>query len=208
MDITRDDVLAWLKGALKQNDESATALARRAGVAQSTLTRFLDEENPGGMLNLRTISKIAHAVRSAPKGFKAGGLDLTAGGLGEPEGQPFDKTQDLPAWVRAAIEMLTQGRNAADVWTLTSHALTHAGYLPGDLLVVDLGIPPAAGDVVCAQHHSWSTSSADTIFRIYEPPYLIAASIDPMVRRPLPVDGERVIIKGVVTEMLRLREMR
>lgn len=205
MDLTRDGVRAWLRDVLARTGDTATSLARKAGIAQTTLTRFLNDPD-GPMLTLRTVSKISHVVGSAPTGFEPPPPDIrpVAGGLAEDEARGIDLDDDrLSPHLRAALEVLVRGRNAADVWELRSYALVHAGYLPGDLLVVDLGIAPKAGNVVCAQHYAWASASAETIFRIFEPPYLIAAGIDRELRRPLVVDGERVIIKGVVTEMIR-----
>jgi len=36
------------------------------------------------------------------------------------------------------------------------------------------------------------------VMRLYEPPYLAAASLDEGLRRPFVVDNEQIIIKGVV----------
>jgi len=44
----------------------------------------------------------------------------------------------------------------------------------------------------------------DTVFRIYEPPYLIAATTLSHYRRPLLVDNDRVTITGVVTDLIRV----
>lgn len=37
---TREEIRAWLLKILADRNETPTALARRAGVAQSTITRF------------------------------------------------------------------------------------------------------------------------------------------------------------------------
>jgi SOS-response transcriptional repressor LexA len=81
-----------------------------------------------------------------------------------------------------------------------------AGYMPGDILIVDLNAEPERGDCVCAQLYRWQVGTAETIFRIYEEPYLLAATRHPDLRKPLLVDNDRVVIKGVVTEILRARK--
>ena len=43
------------------------------------------------------------------------------------------------------------------------------------------------------------------MFRIFQPPYLLAASSDPTLMRPLVLDGETVEIKGVVINSIRDR---
>lgn len=205
MELTRDGVRAWLRDILARTGDTPTALAKKAGIAQTTLTRFLnDADGAGPMLTLRTVSKIAHVTGSAPAGFTPPPSHGTPAGLEETDAAPFD-VPDGEKPLEAALAALMTGRNAADVWKLQTHALVHAGFHPGDLLIVDLGITAVAGDVVCAQHYKWAAASAETIFRIYEPPYLVAAGLEPELRRPLVVDGERVVIKGVVIAMVRPR---
>jgi transcriptional regulator with XRE-family HTH domain len=77
-------------------------------------------------------------------------------------------------------------------------ALEGLGYLPGDIVIVDLDRKPAPGDVVCAQVYDLGRSEPETVMRIYEPPVLVAASFDEQLRRPLMVDDARVKIEGVV----------
>jgi transcriptional regulator with XRE-family HTH domain len=207
MDLTRDGVRAWLLDVLARNDETPTALARRAGVAQTTLTRFLNEID-GPMLSLRTLARVAHVAGSAPPGFEPPAALSSAArpsGLEDADAAPLDAAAGLAPHVSAALAELRRGRQAADVWIMQGRALEHAGVLPGDLLVVDLGITAESGDLVCAQHYRWARAQADTIFRIYDTPYLLAASSDASLRKPLVVDNERVIIKGVVLAVMRTR---
>ena len=75
--------------------------------------------------------------------------------------------------------------------------------MPDDIVIVSLNEPPKPGSVICAQSYRWSEGRAETIFRIYEPPYIVAATRDTTLRRPMLVDNDRVIIKGVVIAQLR-----
>jgi SOS-response transcriptional repressor LexA len=88
-------------------------------------------------------------------------------------------------------------------WTLRSRALEVAGYLPGDVLIVDLNARPDDGDVVCAQ--VYERDNAETLFRIYEAPYLQAATYQRGLFKPLLVDGRRVVLRGVVVASIRPR---
>ena len=96
-------------------------------------------------------------------------------------------------------------RNGVDPWVLRSNALLSIGYLPGDVMLVDLNERPRAHDVVCAQVYDWVRSRAQTVFRLYEPPYLLASTTDQAVLRPLVVDDNVVVVKGVVTASIRPR---
>lgn len=80
-----------------------------------------------------------------------------------------------------------------------------AGYLPDDIVVVDHNRRDAkAGQVVVANLHDWSLEKARTIIRLYEPPYLVAASADPAHRKPVLVDHNQVMIMGVAVALLRV----
>jgi transcriptional regulator with XRE-family HTH domain len=202
MEPNREELRAWLLNILKQTRETPTALARRAGVAQSTLTRFLNNDD-APMLGLRSISKIAHAAGVPPIGVPAKDAPAINVGLTEGDGQPFAAPQRSK--MARAIDALIDGQSAVDPWIIRSRALEDAGLLPGDIAIVSLNALPRPSDVVCAQFYRWSEGKAETLFRIYEPPYIIAASRDLDLRRPLLIDNDRVVIKGVVTAVLRIR---
>ncbi|MGL4396635.1 MAG: hypothetical protein ACRCS9_08865 [Hyphomicrobium sp.] len=204
MDLDRPKLRAWLTAVLESTGETPTALARKAGLAQSTLTRFLNSDDSPN-LSLRSVAKIAHAAGMDPPGIAASiaprATQPGRGNFSSPDAAPYqiDETDTFDL----AIKTLLSTRRAADAWTLSSTALVTAGYLPGDILLVDLNATPKAGDVVCAQAYRWNEGRAETVFRIFEPPYLVSTSADPAVRKPLLVDNDRVIIKGVVVGMLR-----
>jgi hypothetical protein len=63
-----------------------------------------------------------------------------------------------------------------------------------------------AGDVVVAKLTDLKAGRTETIFRVIEPPYLVSVANDPATRLPLPIDNNRVIVMGVVTESLRARQ--
>ena len=186
----------YLKRVLEHTQMKPTPLAKAAGLAASTLTRVLDE-NSTKTFSARTISKLQKCSGipmhfggdpSAPSGLR---------GLAE-DAVRFDAESADPT-VSAAITALIGSRQAAVPWTIRTRALECLGYLPGDIVIVDLGRRPARGDVVCAEVYNLGRRDAETVMRIYEPPILAAASFDEQVlRRPLMVDDARVTIKGVV----------
>jgi transcriptional regulator with XRE-family HTH domain len=197
MEPSRDEIRRWIRDILSQSGETPTALARKAGIASTTLTRFLNEQDKT-VLSFRSIAKIAHAAGVPPIGLNP----ATSAGFVE-DAVPYDASEAGVKSYTAAIEALIGERQAASPWIMQSYALEGAGYMPSDVLIVDLNRKPEAGDAVCAQVYQWSQGKAETLFRIFEPPYLVAASHNPSIRKPLLVDNDRVIIKGVVTEMLR-----
>lgn len=198
-DLPRDEETArqhrdYLRRVIAHMRKPPTRIAKEVGVAPSTLTRLLNEDSTA-TLHARTISRLREysgvsffgGDSSAPATFRGLAEDAT----------PFDAKNADPA-VAAAIKALVGGRKAADPWTIRTRALDRMGYLPGDIVIVDLGRRPEAGDAVCAQVYDWRRAAAETVMRVYDPPYLLEASLDEKLRKPLVVDNEQVIIKGVL----------
>jgi len=70
--------------------------------------------------------------------------------------------------------------------------------------VVDMHERSKAGDVVCAELKRERAERGEIVFRLFEPPYLIAVD-GTSPRRPIAVDEELAIIRGVVTSSHRSR---
>ena len=195
----RTEIRAWIHSVLKRMGETPTGLARRAGVAQSTLTRFLNNDE-APMLGLRTMAKIAHVAGVQPLGMPDNAVTHRPN-LDENDGIPY--AVDYVSPFNSAITALIGDRVATDPWMIKTRSLEDAGIMPDDIVIVSLNEPPKPGSVICAQSYRWSEGRAETIFRIYEPPYIVAATRDTTLRRPMLVDNDRVIIKGVVIAQLR-----
>jgi hypothetical protein len=187
------DYVLWI---MKHTGLLQTPLATAAKVSGSSLSRLLKEDSTT-TLHARTLSKLE----------KFSGILLSAvidtssasvpRGLAE-DAVRFDAESADPT-VSAAITALIGSRQAAVAWTIRTRALECLGYLPDDIVIVDLGRQPARGDVVCAQVYFRDRRDPETVMRIYEPPILAPATFDEQVlRRPLMVDDARVTIKGVV----------
>ena len=184
----------WLRRVIAESGMKASAFARRAGVSDTTLTRFLNDDQYEGALTPMTMAKLqAYVAEAAPPatGATAAGAPVEAE-IWTPDGNREE-----------AVRALIAGRPSAYPFRLSTDAMHLAGLRSGDLAIVDMAELPRAGDVVCAQIEIGM--GARTIFRLFQPPYLIAAANDPAAYRPEIVDGERVRIAGVVTESLRWR---
>jgi hypothetical protein len=205
---TRDEITIWIREVLLKTGDTPSGLARKAGLATTTITRFLNDPD-APMLSLRSMAKIGHiaGMPMIPGTPSMASANLI--GFAEAEGEPYRRAEGSNAIDRAVLALI-DGRNAADPWLLRTRAIEALGYLAGDVVIVDLNRKPLAGDVVCAQSYNWEKAQAETIFRVYEPPYLVAATMDTALavtlRKPLLVDNDRVIIKGVITDELRSRE--
>jgi hypothetical protein len=190
----------YVRDIVERTGVKPTPLAERIGVAASTLTRVYNApDDSTATLHARTLSKLqAFSGIPAPIGEVSATTPATAsgGGLRE-DAVPYHPTE-ADSVLANAVRLLIGERRAADAWTFRSRALECAGFMPGDVVIVDLGAIARAGDAVCAQVYDWRSGTAETVMRIYEPPYLVAATYDPSLRKPLVVDDDRVIIKGVI----------
>jgi len=194
----------WLRSVITETGIKPTPLAAMAGVATSTLTRFLEEDadNPHA-LHPTTIEKVARATGIAPPAVASAPSKRFVRGFRD-DGVKFDAA-DHPEGIaiEIALKALKAGRNNAEAWTLRSRSLEAAGYFPGDVVLVDHGRHPQPGDIVCAQVYDHSGEAKETAFRFYEPPSLVALSYDPAFRKPMMLDPERVVVMGVVTNLIR-----
>lgn len=202
----RDDQKAWLGGILEITGWTLTELARRSKVHQTTLTRFWNDDLGKSTLSARTVSMLAETTGYEPyarpdPARRRAGAPIPIGD-GEPlPGEPDILRGDIDAAVRAVIA----GRNEMFPWLIKTRALEGVGYVPGDVAIVDTMAKPRRGDAVCAQVYDWPAGRAETVLRLFEPPYLVAATSDPTLLRPHYVDDEKVVIKGVVTGLFRPR---
>ena len=197
----------YIVEVLQRTGWTQSELASRAGLDPSTLSRFLSAAVQGRALRQRTLDKIESVSgltwdSAGDKVVPAPALPVESG-MAEGEASPlkFDADSSLAG----IVEILGRNRKNIDPWSLNCRALEGAGFRPGDILMVALGETPLSGDVVCAQIYDWFNGRAETVFRIFEPPYLLAASADPQFLRPFVVDDDRVQVKGVVIHTIRVR---
>lgn len=205
-DDLKDEHLRWVRAVMAHmGDISANELARRAGFSPSTLQRPLNDSNWPHALSSATLAKIGKAAGLKPLEYPVRG-----GSFGEPEAEPFvyEACGDaISSNVDRAVRELVRGRNGRDPWVVQSHALELSGILPGDILIVDMNLQPRPKDIVCAQIYQWSHMRDETIFRVYEPPYLLTSSLRYGSQRPIVVNDEDVVIRGVVDGLFRRRQM-
>lgn len=181
---------------------SNNALAVMAGVDPSLVQKPFNP-NYKGKFGADTLQKIAAAA-----GLRVMEYPSRPSGLAEAEAVPFvfDGSADAIAQnVDRAVRELCRGRNGRDPWVIRGYALELSGFLPGDIVIVDMNISPQPKDVVCAQVFDWSGRKAETVFRIYDPPFLLTNSIRFGPQKPLLVDDDRVMVRGVVDGMFRRR---
>lgn len=196
VDALRNAQLNWLEKLEQSTRETATAIARRAGLDPSTLTRF--KKAGKGTLSTMTISQIASAWQVEAGADVRGGMEPP--GLSE-EAEPY-KAPETASDIDTAIRALTAGRNNCDPWQLRSHSLEAIGYLPGDIVLVDLSATPRDGDAVLATVVDFELMKSVTVWRRYRQSgdlgVLVSASYDHDTGEPLLVNGKSVQVRGVL----------
>ncbi len=201
MTSVKDEQVSWLRAVVAHTGLTATQLARRAKLAPSTIHRPLNEPDFASLLSARSIAAIAETAGLKPMEFPA-----RARGMSEADAVPYEygESENAIDNFDRAVRALCAGRNGRDAWVMKSHALDASGVLPGDVLIMDMNRQAKAQDIVCAQIYDWSRRRAETVFRIYDAPYLVTHSVRGM-EKPVLVDNDNVAIKGVVENILRSR---
>jgi hypothetical protein len=102
--------------------------------------------------------------------------------------------------VASCLKSLIAGRNTVVVWEMRSRALELAGFMPGDIVLVDSAATPKIGDMVCVEiAEKNEPRCAMRIFDRAAPVnILVSRTLDPRLQKTIIFDGERVIVKGVL----------
>lgn len=195
----RQRILDWVEWLRQRTGETLSDLALKAGLSSNTLTRLKQRES--ALLDALSVRMLCeYTGLPGPDLYKLG----PTSGFAE-EASRFDPSADGDGAATAFVKLMMKDRPDVAPWILKTRAIEALGYMAGDLVIADARVQPRAGDAVCAQVYDLRTGSAETIFRVFEPPYLIAYHNDPGLRKPLLIDNDRVIVMGTVTGSLRLR---
>jgi len=200
VDNVRRKQLAWMQAIYDETGWKQSELARRGGFSHATLSRFKNDANNSAKLDTDTVAKIL-AVSPIPH-YENSRAQIPQG-FTEREAEPIREDTLVDLTVARMVTAAKVGQNAVDAWVLHNRAIENLGYLPGDIVMVDLNAKPEAGDVVCAQVFD-RMGNPETAFRVYYPPYLMGASNERIYLRPIPVD-DRVLVRGVVIASIRPR---
>jgi hypothetical protein len=190
---------AWIDWITAQTGLGDTPIAEKAGLAPNYLYR----KRGKSPLKPAMIRQIVEALNvPGPDAYQSQG----ARSLAE-EAVPFkpDRNAVYTMNYDTLLEQALANNPNVSAWTLNSHALETEGYLPGDILITDEKVAPFVGEPVCARIMDAKSGKAETVFRILERPYLVAASSDPAFRKPLLIDDDHVIVVGTVVGSFRPR---
>lgn len=196
------DTKEWLRAMARQMGVSPSRLALNSGMAASTLTRYLNDTSGTVGITQASLEQVAAYTGFRPHQFPG----RNRPGFAEPDAVPFDKDDGTPPeWIRQAVDAARKGRNGVDAWVMKGAALDAIGILPNDVIIIDQNLKPKSGDIVVAQVLDYGTGSAETVMRVYQPPFIIAHSVRLGPMRPEHVDEDRVSIHGTSIGVLRAR---
>lgn len=193
---------AYLRDTIEELGVTPSGLAMKIGVAPSTFTRFLSE--PDGSektLHATTMDKVEQVRQvNSEVHFPTQAQGQWQSLREEAEQFRLDPGEDSE--IIRAVRRLIGDRTGIDPWTLRSRALELEGYMPGDIVLVDLNATAKPGDAVCAQVYDRGSARPSTVMRMLQNAgpvnLLLPHTMDPTVQRPLVVDNDRVLIRGVL----------
>ena len=188
----------WIAAIARHMNLSASQLALSAGMAASTVTRFLNDRTEKVTITQASIEKLAQFSGFRPYQFpgrhKAGG---------DPDAVAFEaEARDYPPWVQGTF--LHYGDSGISGWIMKGAALDALGILPGDVVVIDAHKRPKAGDVVLAEVRDALTGQSEFVLRFCMPPFILTHSMRLGPQRPEQVDDDRVSIIGVSAGLIRV----
>jgi hypothetical protein len=200
-----DAVRKIIHDTAKARRLSLSKLSKNIGRNHSYLFQFINRGKPAILPEhdryaLAELLELDEAQLRDPKAPAPPGRNVISRQSTGGDGHPIEPAKTPPT-IAKFLTTMTDG--SIEAWQLDSDVLEGAGYLADDFVVVDLARHPTAGDIVLAELAD--TQPRAPIFRINTPPYLLAAQQGRPTIKPLLVDNDRVIVRGVVIASARLR---
>jgi hypothetical protein len=183
----RDALRQWItEGVARTKDvKSPSGLARKSGVAVSTVTNFLNDPDYTYTLTLRTLTALERVIKSPAPRPPAGFEESMEEPPPEPEAEQVDLSS-LPKGLQGAIRELQAETKGLEVWRLLTYSLTKWGYHFGDYVLIDTQGHVNANDLAFA-----IKDATTPLFRVYHKPWLVNDEDEPLL-----VDDRKVILKG------------
>lgn len=199
----------WFKAQQRKVGVTAEDIAAKRGMSRTNVSHILTGRQP---MTLEWAKAFAETLQVDL------GTILERAGVADPQQaqqiNPGFSDSDAAPFVagpasgagnqaRTVAELFGGGRPGVDIWQVKSAAMSLAGLLAGDYMLVDTHQAERTkpGDVVVAQ--VYSRAGATTVLRRFEPPVLVAASTDPADQRVHVIDGVNVVVRGKVVASWR-----
>ncbi len=201
----------WFKKRQKLAGVTAQEIGDALGRDRSIVSRIYSGRTPMSLTHAKVFSKVLEVPLSEVIS-RAGVADeetarRIAPGFSEGDAAPWTPPDSaMGKRLLAAARELGADRPGIDVWHVDSDAMSLAGIMPGDMILVNAHAAQAVrqGDIVVAQVYDHAVGDAITVIRQLEPPALISATPDNAKWKPYIVDGSSVAIIGKVIASWRL----
>lgn len=201
----------WIAHLAKELGLSLTALARKAGVHDSTLTRFMNNADADYALSNRTIEAIAQTF-GVSFGQPVPHINVyenlpevsTTWRYDEVEPVLLETIEDLTT--RTVVEAGLSDQ--IEAWFLRTNRLLLAGCLAHDVFLISRSTAPQPQDVVIVQLETARRNEPKHLARIYLPPFLMTATVNPTANMPELLDSRRMRIIGTVITVVRAHRSR
>jgi len=198
----------WFKGLQRKAGLTSTDLGQVIGRDRTVISKILNGHQKMTLDQARALADalgvpISDMIERAGLGDNRTARHLSPG-FSESDASSWTAQSPEDRGISSIAEALGQ-RPGIDIWRVKSSALALMGLLPGDFMLVDTDAAERvrAGDVVLAQIYDNIRGVATTVLRRFEPPVLVAASLEPDEWRVHIVDGTNVVVRGRVTRSWR-----
>lgn len=179
-------VREWLQRLPDITGLKLNAIAKEVGVATSTLTNPVNrpKEYPH-VTSGATLLKISRKFNiPLPAGIADNVVPIR--GFTE-EALPF-KYDAADLGLNKMVKAYVAGREGVEPFVLRTRALDQLGWMPGDIMIRDLNAEWIPTKVVCALWYPPRKSTPITVWRQYQPPFLMTKSSDPTFIEPIHED--------------------
>lgn len=201
MTTLRDQQIAWLKHIERTSAKTLTDIARASGISPSTFSKLLGNEE-GHTLTAKTVARI-EAATGVPA-YESNVIPKIVA-FSEEEARPYVFDARTENALEQVLRDFVAKSNSIDLWELKTNNLAALGLTRGMVVIVDREAVPRARDNVVAQRYDTRRGTAETLFRNFRPPYLITAPTLGEPSTPEIVDGEKVVIMGVIVAAFHIR---
>lgn len=192
---------AYLRDTFKELGITASGAARALGLAPSTFTRFMNlPDTSEKTLSARTVDQVEQ-LRQTNSESPLPTTAQAAWGHLRVEAERIDITTNYDSYLEQALRSLMAGKDGIEPWRLHTRALELEGFMPGDIVLVDLHGSPQPGDPVFATVEE-RRGKFEPIMRQFQHAgpvnVLVSRTTDPKAPPALVVDRDKVVIRGVL----------
>lgn len=192
---------AYLRDTFKELGITPSRAAAQLDLSPSTFTRFMKlADSSEKTLSARTMDRVEELRQVNSDNTFPTGAQAAWGTLRE-EARVFLMSGSEDKALVEAIKGLIGSRSDIEPWQLNTRALELDGFMPGDIVLVDMAALPQPGDAVYATVRERSRKP-EIVMRQFQHAgpvnVLVPRTMDPSAPPTLVVDRDRVVIRGVL----------